>query len=300
MSRYPRLKNRRVSLFLLGLLLSMGTTSSYGDKPTLSPLPAGQRQQAPVIAATALLEQRLVKIGTISQGQVSVVLENLHETESLGYLKEFAQTGLVISLFVDSSDNQDGISEGELARVVRERLKAISPETDARVGKFIDGLNAKKPGDVAGFALGLAKEQRMAFPIDRLIVVIFEQGHSSESAQFLGQAMKGVIADASHEHLAAVVVPCIGYRWQEKHSLSFEQVFWPLFKALRVSEQPMEVYVSLYSTWPTFVIEDAVSVLNHCWPDAPATGGSRPTSQLVPSGRTGQVSVRTETPAEIF
>jgi len=289
MSRYSQSKSPWFSRFLLGLWLSMGITSSSGEKPAPSPPLVGQRQPAPAIDAMALLDQRLVKMGSISQGQVSVVLDDLHERESLGYLKEYAQTGLVISIFVDTSDNQGGVGEGELARVVRDRLKAISPETNARVGKFIDGLNAKKPGDVVGFTLGFSKEQRMAFPIDRLIVVIFEQGHSSESAQFLDQAMKEVIADAEREHLAALVVPCIGYRWQEKHSLSFEQVFRPLFKALKVSRQPMEVYVSLYSTWPTFVIEDAVGALNHSWPGAPTPGGNHPASQLVPSGGTAPV-----------
>ena len=290
MSTYSQAKSPWLSLFPLGLLLSIATIPAWGKEPPPSPPSAGHRPQAAAIDAMALLEQRLVKMGTINQGQLSVVLENLHEPDSLGYLKDYAQTGLVISVFVDSSDEKSVVNEGELARAVRDRLKAISPQASARVGKFIDGLSSRKPGDVAGFTLGLAKEQRAGFSIDRLIAVIFEQGHSSESAPFLGQAMAGVMADAEHEHLAALVVPCIGHRWQEKHSLTFEQVFQPLFKALEGSKQPLEVFVSLYSVWPTFVIEDAVGALNHTWTGSPATGGGRPTSQLMPSGVTRPVS----------
>ena len=89
--------------------------------------------------------------------------------------------------------------------------------------------------------------------------------------------MTEVLADARRENMVALVLPCIGYRWHEKDSLDFEDVYNPLFKALDGSERPLKVFISLYDMWPSVVIEDAIRALNR------ATGTAVPTTAVQPS-----------------
>jgi len=244
-----------------------------GAEQPLPPQVAGHRSQLSPIDATNLVDRRVVKMGTIHSKQVSVAIENLTEQESLAYLSNRAPVGLVISIFVESEQP----TEGELARAICDRVKKASRSAYERAQKWIDHLGTRKPGDVVGFNLGLAASERAKFPIDRLIVVIFEKGPSNE-AEFLDRSMAKVVDDARREGLAALVVPCIGYRWDEKHSLGFGAVFEPLFKALGSSELPPEVFISLYNMWPSMVIEDAVRALNDAAGTIASTMADQPKS----------------------
>ena len=91
----------------------------------------------------ALIDQRLVRMGTINSDSLSVALENLNDEDSLGYLTQSARTGLVISIFMDGDETPHAISEGALARAVWDRLKALAPAEHDRFVKFLDGLEAR-------------------------------------------------------------------------------------------------------------------------------------------------------------
>jgi hypothetical protein len=260
--RIGRSNDSRSCAILLGAFLVLAVSPLRGAEQASTSQLAGHHRQLSPIDATTLVEQRVVKMGTIHSKQVSVAIENLTEQESLGYLSNRAPVGLVISIFVESEQRDEAdVTQGELARAICDRVKKASPSAYERVQKWIDRLGTKKPGDVVGFNLGMAVSERGKFPIDRLIVVTFEKGHSNQ-AEFLDRSMANVFADAKREGLAALVVPCIGYRWDERHSLGFGAVFEPLFKALGGSEQPLAVFISLYNLWPSMVIEDAVRALN--------------------------------------
>jgi hypothetical protein len=247
---------------LLGAFLVFAVSPLMAAEHASTSQLAGHHRQLSPIDATTLVEQRVVKMGSIHSSKVSVALENLTEQESLGYLSNRAPVGLVVSIFVKSEQQEDSPpTEGQLARAICDRVKKASPSAYERVQKWIHQLGTNKPGDVVGFNLGLAVSERAKFPIDRLIVVTFEEGPSNQ-AEFLDRSMAKVFADARREALAALVVPCIGYRWDEKHSLGFGAVFEPLFKALDGSERHLEVFISLYDTWPSMVIEDAARALN--------------------------------------
>jgi hypothetical protein len=216
-------------------------------------------------------------MGTIESNQVSVAIENLTDQESLAYLSNSAPVGLVVSIFVDSEPGAHAPSptKGQLALAICDRVKEASPSAYERVEKWIDQLATKKPGDVVGFNLGLTASERAKFPIDRLIVITFEKGHSNQAA-FLHRSMAEVLADAKRKGLAALVVPCIGYHWDEKHSLGFGDVFNPLFKALDRSKRPLKLFISLYDMWPSMVIEDATRALNRAGGTAASTTGGQP------------------------
>ena len=260
--RIGRSNDSRSCAILLGAFLVLAVSPLRGaEQASTSQLATNHRQLSP-IDATTLVEQRVVKMGTIHSNKVNVALENLAEQESLAYVSNSAPVGLVVSIFVES-DKQDEPhpTEGALARAICDRVKKASPSAYEKLQNELASFGRNKPGDVVGFNLRLASSERAKFPIDRLIVVVFEKGHSNKAA-FLDQSIAKVLADARREKLAALVVPCIGYRWDEKHSLDFGDVFKPLFKALDGSGRPMKVFVSLYDIWPSMVIENAVRALN--------------------------------------
>jgi len=246
----------------LGTCLFLAVSGVKGAQEPLPSQVTRHHNHLSPIDATTLVEQRVVKIGTIQSNKVSVAFENLAEQESLAYLGNSAPVGLVVSIFVESEqEDEPHLTEGALARAICDRVKKASPTAYEKLHKWINQLGTKKPGDVVGLNLDLALSERAKFPIDRIIVVVFEEGNSDEAA-FLGQSIANVFEDAKREHLAALVVPCIGYRWDEKHSLEFGDVFKPVFKALDRPGQQLQVFISLYDTWPSMVIEDAARALN--------------------------------------
>lgn len=247
-----------------------------GAEPTSPSQLARHDRQLSSIDATTLIEQRVVKMGTIGSNQVSVAIENLTKQESLGYLSNLAPVGLVVSIFVESEQrNEPEVTKGELAGAISDRVNEASRSAYEKLEKWIEQLGTNKPGDVVGFNLGLAVSERAKFPIDRLIVVTFEKGHSNEAA-FLDGSMAKVFADARREGLVALVVPCIGYRWDEKDSLQFGDVFKPLFNALDSSGRPLAVFISLYDMWPSMVIEKAARALNRAGGTAASTTAGQP------------------------
>ena len=267
----------RVSNFRLWLLLSILPLLALGADFLLYPQLFEHRQLLQAVDATTLTEKRLVHLGATHSAELSVALESLKDEDSLAYLAKSARSGLVISIFVDPEQTGAArVFEGELSRAVRGRLQSLAPGAHERLVEFIEQARQRQPGDVAGLDLQLTKAERARFPVDRVIMVVLKRASSKESAELMDAAMAGVIADAENAGLTAVALPCIGYQWKDHNSLSFDQVFRPVFKALKDSRRPLEVFVSLYSGWPTFAIEDAVAALNHAWTSDAAGSGSLP------------------------
>jgi hypothetical protein len=245
----------------LGAFLLFGIPPLSGAKSAATSELTRDHAPSLPIAATTLVEKRFVNIGKVGSNSVSVALEDLTNETSLGYLSN-APVGLVISIFLDSEEENDQPEEGQLARAICERVEKASHPVGVAVKNWIDHLRSSEPGDVVGIDLHLNASERAKFPVDRLIAVIFRKGNSSESAGFLKHSMANVLADAKHNGLAAIVVPCIGYRWDEKNSLEFDDLFGPLFNALDRSRQSLKVFISLYEMWPSMVIESAVRSIN--------------------------------------
>ena len=126
-------------------------------------------------------------------------------------------------------------------------------------------MGQRPAGDVLGLDLNLADSERARFPVDRLIVVVLDRPGSKENASALETALTGVVADADRAGLKALALPCIGYQWNEKNSPSFDQIFRSAFKALKGPHRPFDLFISLYSNWPTPVIEKAVAAMNLAW-----------------------------------
>jgi hypothetical protein len=225
-----------------------------------------RRQLVSALDATTLFENRLVPLGTIHSVSLNAALERLKDDDSLAYLSKRKRSGLVTSVFVDSG-RADGerVFEGELSRAVGLRLQSLSESLHLRMIDFIAGMGERQAGDVLGLDLNLSDSERARFPVDRLIVVVLNPPGSKENGIALETALAGVVADADGADLKALALPCIGYQWDEKNSVSFDQIFRSAFKALKGSHRPFDMFISLYSDWPTSVVEKAVAAVNLAW-----------------------------------
>jgi hypothetical protein len=225
-----------------------------------------RRQLLAALDATTLFENRLVSLGTIHSISLNVALESLKDDDSLAYLSKQGRSGLVISAFVDP-ERADGerVFEGELSRAVRFRLQSLSESVHLQVVEFIARMGQRQAGDVLGLDLNLSDSERARFPVDRLIIVILNRPGSKESGSALETALAGVVTDVDGAGLKALALPCIGFQWNEKNSATFDQIFRSAFKALKGSHRPFDLFISLYSDWPTSVIEKAVGAVNLAW-----------------------------------
>jgi hypothetical protein len=62
-----------------------------------------------------------------------------------------------------------------------------------------------------------------------------------------------------------VALPSIGYQSNKENSPSFNQIFGAVFKALKQSHRPLDLYLSVYSNWRTVDVEKAVAAINIAW-----------------------------------
>jgi hypothetical protein len=81
----------------------------------------------------------------------------------------------------------------------------------------------------------------------------------------LETALVSVVADADGAGLKALALPCIGYLGNEMNLETFDQIFHSALKALKGSHRLFDLFISLYSDWPTPVIEKAVAAVNLAW-----------------------------------
>jgi hypothetical protein len=109
-------------------------------------------------------------------------------------------------------------------------------------------------------------------------VVALKRSDAKEDGSVLETALARVIADAEGADLKALALPCIGYQWNNKNSPSFNQIFGSLFKALKGSHRPLDLFISLYSNWRTADVEKAVEAVNVAW-----TTGEGSDAGLLPS-----------------
>jgi hypothetical protein len=211
-------------------------------------------------------ENTPIRLGSVHSAEISVVSERLSDSGALSYLAKRTPSGLAISIFVDiGQSDQNRVFEGELMRAVRSRLQSLSPDSHRRLTELMAGAAQRLPGDVLELDLNLDEQQRSQFPVDRLVVVVLEKTPSEKSAGILTSSLKRMLAAAKNAGLEALAVPCLGYRWNDKTSLTFEQVFKSIFEAVEGSSYPTDLFISFYSEWPTAVMQEAVGSFNHVW-----------------------------------
>ncbi len=211
------------------------------------------------VVANSLLEHSSVSAGIFHGHQISVSVDNI---TSIGFLADLpdAKNGLAVSCFIQSGTN--GLSEGDLVRAVSAKLDRVSPDDRERLLELLSSPTRRRAGDILQFPLQVSQASQERFPINRLFIMIFEEQNSDRDEDILSKGLGDLVGSAEEKGLSTLVVPCICYAWRNNHSVSLEDLFEPLFKALAADDKMMNVRVSLYADWPTSVLEDAVNALN--------------------------------------
>lgn len=207
---------------------------------------------------TYLLTNQSQSLGRYKGHQISVSLDDIRGPEFLNHLKEKAN-GLVVSVF---SDEDDFVS-GPLLRAAMQQLQKLS-SNDHR--KIVDRLKRKgglRAGEVIPFPLALPADKYKQFPVDVLLVVVFESGNVEEEE--LGLGIKSVLNLAQRQEVTNLVLPCLGVNWEAQPKMTFSEFFKIVFDNLSAGDRPLHLYLSLYRQWPSYLLEEAVAGLNGSW-----------------------------------
>jgi ABC-type sugar transport system permease subunit len=205
---------------------------------------------------TDLLFHKVQRLGNYKGHQVSLSLDDLSEPQFLNHLKE-KRNGLVVSVFKDDSAP---FARGALLRAVMQKLKELSPPDHRKLVDRLQKRDGITPGEVISFPLNLSGDKYAEFPLNFLFILAFEHGNVEEDQ--LTKGIKSVFAAARQEGMSNLILPCLGI---SSGSRNFEEFFRSVFAALTAADGPVNVYLSLYAQWPTFVLEEAVAGLNGAW-----------------------------------
>jgi hypothetical protein len=226
------------------------------------------------ISVVSLVANRLLPVGTYNTHTIHVSLDDISRDDFLDYVKG-SPNAIVITHFVDEDS---ATREGALGRTLREKLNRLSPDAGRQFKDRLDHLEAHQAGDVAQLDVHIPLKSRSKLPIDRIYVVLLNVGlgHRISNEGILSKAIPEVLKRAARDRISSLVLPCLGYKWNDKGTLAFDEFFRPLLSSLSSEGPPKYIYISLYGDWPTFTVEEAVKSFNYCWSDivSPSTYGA--------------------------
>jgi hypothetical protein len=213
------------------------------------------------ISVVSLVTNKLISLGTYNSHTIHVSLDSIERRDFLGYVKG-SPNAIVISYFVEPESPE--VWKGELARAFEAKLKNVSSEADREYQDQLNHLAGRPPGDVSRFDVHISQKKYHEMPIDRVYAVLAKtKGQSNR--EVLSKAIPQVLERAGRDNISSLIVPCIAYNWANKNSATFDEFFEPLLSSLSMNGAPTDIYLPLYTAWPSFTLEEAVKSLNHCW-----------------------------------
>jgi hypothetical protein len=150
-----------------------------------------------------------------------------------------------------------------LQRAVLSKLESLSPDNFKQIDSVFDDEHQMVPGRVLSFPLIIPNVARTSFPVDNLIVAVYEEGSSGQVGDF--EWVKTAFQIAEKQGADWLIVPCLGREWRDKNSIDFQTFFQSFVKEAPIGDRPPSVCFSLYRQWPSFELEDAVKSLNSEW-----------------------------------
>jgi diacylglycerol kinase len=212
---------------------------------------------------TQLLTYQTQWLGTYKGHQVNLSIDDLAQPQFLHYLKE-KSNGLVVSAF---HDENEPLATGALLRAAMQKLQQLSPNDYRKLVDRLQKANGITPGEVITFPLDLPGDKYADFPLNFLFIVVFGSGNVEDDQ--LAQGIKSVFDAARQQSISNLILPCVGINAESKNRLNFNDFFKSVFAGLTTTDGPLNVYLSLYAQWPTYVLEDAVTGLNGSWETIP-------------------------------
>ena len=225
------------------------------------PLSSDTRQQG--VKLLDVVAGKTVPLGSRDSRYYSVSVDDITQDNCLDFAVP-TSNALVISAYNRNSATRRGrkIKDGALQRAVLSKLQNLSPDDYQRVNTAFDNDDQMQPGRVFPFELKIPTSNRSSFPVDCLIVSVFE-AISSENEHF--KWVKTAFEIAAEKQADLLIVPCLGRDWHDKNTIAFEDFFRFFLEEVPDGSRPASVHFSLYSQWPSFELEDAVKSLNSEW-----------------------------------
>jgi hypothetical protein len=207
----------------------------------------------------SLFEQQTVPLGTFRAHRIHVAVDNIIDSNYLAYV-DGRVNALLISHFIDS-ESQDS-TLGALGKAVLEKLRQVSPYETRKLVDVLARSPTSRPGEILEVSLKVPAEDYRHFPIDHLFILVVKEDPSGESRDIISKGIAEVLKLAEWRKISTLVIPCLGYNWEDKNSLKFDDCFRPVLESLPVASAPRNIYLSLYSDWPTSTLEEAVASIN--------------------------------------
>ena len=223
------------------------------------------------INIVSLVSTKFFSLGTYNTHSICVSLDSIMQRSFLDHVKG-SPNAIVITHFVEPGSS--ATSEGALGRALQAKLESVSPDASRIFQDQLSGLVGRQAGDVAKLDVHIPREHYQDLPIDHVYVVVLNLGTGNSNNGLLTKAMPRLFQQAVRNHIDSLIIPCLGYRWDDKNSLDFDEFFCPLLTSLPSDGRPSHIELSIYSEWPTFTLEEAVRSFNRCW-DGVVTGSAR-------------------------
>jgi hypothetical protein len=221
------------------------------------------------VTLRALMQTQAATKGTFRGHEVLVSLDAIQDSHYLNFIKS-KPTALVIA--VDHEDPSNPYWGG-LARAVLRKFDAISPADAATLRSIVVGRDPDT-GHVLSQPLHISSDNFAAFPVDRLYIVGVkalgsgEEPAKKQQAEILQDGLTAAMKQADQDHIANLIIPCIGVDPNDQKTLQAREFFPLVFASLQPSRYPTNVYLSVYLDWSDLYRSDALKSIQSSWTEA--------------------------------
>jgi len=220
------------------------------------------RRLARVVDIASILARQVVSLGTFRGHRVYVAIDSLLSGRSMHYLSG-SSNALAISHFMSSA--APAPKAGVLGQALLAKLANASPADGNRLRDALAQVGDRDAGHIIELRLNISRAEYRQFPIDYVFILLLDEGPSSDSRTVIAKGIGAILRLTRRRQVHTLLVPCLGYNWEDKNSIDFDAIFEPLLESVPRGGAPRDLYVSLYSGWPTHVLEEAVRLLNTAW-----------------------------------
>jgi hypothetical protein len=217
------------------------------------------------ITLYSLLLKKHIILDKFKEQTSHVSFESIYDVNYLYYLKG-QSNALVISHYPDYYEgSQQSLYLTELGSAVDSRLRQISA---VEYNKFLSLLKTaprNSPGKVLHLRLNLSKEKLEVFPLNHLFLILFQHYDDVDAkVETISKGLQDILKKTKAAKVDNLIIPCLTINWKF-YDFSFEDFFSTVFQEILTRSSKPDVYLSLYSDWPSFFIEEAIFSLNAVW-----------------------------------
>lgn len=170
-----------------------------------------------------------------------------------------SNVGLVVPMYKDPESEEEALIPGSIAIAVSEYLQRCSPLDSHNYVQFLTS-SSQLPVNVFHVA-----EPCRDSPLREIFVATFAWSDPDKMATELPGRISEIFDSAAKNKVSVLVLPPLGANWQNKNHVGFPVIYDSVLSKLRVNDVPAKIQLSLYSQWPSFELEEAVSSINHVW-----------------------------------